>query len=77
MVEKDIRGGKCHFTYRYAKSNNKYMKDSDEHKELPYPQYWDVNNLYGWAMLQNHPVNNLGWIQDSSQFNEDFVKNYN
>ena len=27
MVEKDIRGGICHSIYRYAKTNNKYMKD--------------------------------------------------
>ena len=27
MVEKGIRGGICHSIYRYAKTNNKYMKD--------------------------------------------------
>ena len=27
MVEKRIRGGICHAIYRYAKSNNKYMKN--------------------------------------------------
>ena len=26
MVEKDIRGGICHYIYWYAKANNKYMK---------------------------------------------------
>ena len=34
--------------------------------EPSYIQYWDVNNLYGWAMLQKLPVNNVGWIKDSS-----------
>ena len=28
-------------------------------------------------MSQNLPVNNLEWIKDTSQFNEDFIKNYN
>ena len=37
----------------------------------------DVNKFYGWAMLQKLPVNNFEWIKDTSQFNEDFIKNYN
>ena len=72
MVEKGIRGG--HFIYRYTKANNKYMKDYDKNKESSYIQYWDVNNLYGWAMLQKLPVNNFEWIKDTSQFNEDFIE---
>ena len=30
MVEKSIRGGICYSIYRYAKANNKYMKDYDK-----------------------------------------------
>ena len=77
MVEKDIRGGICNAIHRYAKANNKYMKDYDKNKESSYLNYWDVNNLYGWAMSQKLPVNNFEWIKDTSQFNEDFIKNYN
>ena len=76
MVEKGIKRGICHSIYRYAKSNNKYMKD-DRNKESSYLQYWDVNNLYGLAMSQTLPVNNFEWIKDTSQFNEDFIKKYN
>ena len=28
-------------------------------------------------MSQKLPVNNLKWIEETSQFNEDFIKNYN
>ena len=28
-------------------------------------------------MSKKHPVNNFEWIKDTSQFNEDFIKNYN
>ena len=42
-------------------------------EELSYIQYWNVNNLYGWAMSQTLLVNNFEWIKDTSQFNEDFI----
>ena len=77
MVEKGIRGGICHSIYQYAKANNKYIKNYGKNKESSYIQYWDVNNLYGWVMLQKLPVNNFQWIKGTSQFNEDFIKNYN
>ena len=50
MMEKEIRGGICNTIYWYAKANNRYMKDYDQNKESSDLNYWDVNNLYGWAM---------------------------
>ena len=76
MVEKGIRGGICHAIHQYAKANNKYIKDYNN-KESSYVKYWDVNNLYDWAMSQNLPVNKFEWIEDTSPFNEDFIKSYN
>ena len=36
MVEKGIRGGICHSFYRYAKADNKCMKNFDKNKESLY-----------------------------------------
>ena len=36
----------------------------------------EFNNLYGWVMTQKRPLNKFEWIEDTSQFNEDFIENY-
>ena len=77
MAEKGIRGGICHTIYRPAKANNRYMKDYDKNKESSYLQYWDVNNLNGWQISQKPPVNSFEWMEDTSKFKEDFIKNCN
>ena len=76
LVKNGIRGGICPSIYRYAKANNKYLKDYNKKKKSLCIQYWDVSNLYGWAMSQKLSVNNFEWIKDTSQFIEDFIKNY-
>ena len=51
MIEKGISGGGiCQATHRYAKANNKYMKNYNKKIESSYIEYLDANNLYGWAM---------------------------
>ena len=59
MYEEGTRGGMCQATYRYAKANNKYMKNHDKNKESTYLEYLDANNLYGWTMSQKLPVTNF------------------
>ena len=53
------------------------MKNYDKNKEWSNFQFWDVNNLHRWAMSQKFSVINFEWIKGTSQFNEDFIKNYN
>ena len=76
MFAEPIRRGMCQATYRYAKANNKYMKNHDKNKESSYLQYLDANNLYGWAMSQKLPVDDFKGVDDLSIFTEDFIKNY-
>ena len=89
MVEEGIRGGICHSIHRYAKANNKYMKNYNNN-ESSYIQYLDANNLYGWAMSKKLPVNVFKWADNNKMaepsslersakhvINDEFIKNYN
>ena len=75
MVEKGNRDGICHARGRYAKRNNEFMKNYDKNIELSYLTYLDANNLYGWAMSQKLSYS-FKWIKKLSEFNGDFIKNY-
>ena len=76
MIEKGIRVGICHAMVRYAKANNKYMKDYNKDEEESFLQYDDANNLYGWAMSQPLPVDGFKWVKNVSKIDKDFIKNY-
>ena len=78
MIEKGIRGGICQSIYRYAKANNKYMKNYNKNIESSFIEYLNANNLYGWALSQKLSINGFNWIKEEelSNFNEDFIKNY-
>ena len=63
--------------HRYTKADNKYMKDYDKNKKSPYLQYWNVNNLCGWATSQKFPINAFEWVKNISQSDESFINSYN
>ena len=43
------------------------MKDNDKIKESSYLNWWDVNNLYRWAISQNLPADGFKWVGETSQ----------
>ena len=67
----------CQSVDRYAKANNKYMKNYNKSIESSYLMYLDANNLYGWAISKKLPINGFKWENDLSRFNKTFIKNYN
>ena len=74
MIEKGIRGGISNAFKRYAKANNKFMKDFDPAEKSSFIVYLDANNLYGWAMSKPLPVGEFGWMSEEELENwERFV----
>ena len=55
ILEKGIRGGICHVIHRYAKANNKCMKNYDENEDSLFLEYLDANNLNDFAMSEPQP----------------------
>ena len=52
------------------------MKNYDKNSESSYIEYLDANNLYGWAMTHKLSTNGSKWVEDLSQFNQDFIKKH-
>ena len=68
MVEKWIGGNLCQYVNKHAEANNKYLKDYDKYEKSSYLKYRDLNNLYGWEILQKLPVTRFMWVEDFTEF---------
>ena len=68
FIKKGLRGGISYIAKRYARANNKYMNDYDPEKPSTFITYLDMNNLYGWAMSENHPYGEFEWLENTDEF---------
>ena len=64
ILFEEARGGTCQAIYRYAKANNKHMKNYDRNKESSFLKYLDANNLCGWPVCKKLPVGDFKWIDN-------------
>lgn len=62
FLEKAKRGGFSSVFYKHLQANNEYLPDYDKDKAKSYIMYYDMNNLYGYAMSQKLPLNNFKWL---------------
>lgn len=63
MIERGVRGGVAMMTLRYAEANNPYIgRTYDPSKPNIYLGYFDMNNLYGGAMIEALPVRDFRWL---------------
>ena len=75
MFEKGIRGGITQAVKRYAKASNKYMNDLYNPDEVSiFLQYVDINNEYGWSMINNLPTHEFKW-KNGEEFTTEKIDN--
>ena len=65
FVERATRGGISQISHRHKKANNPKLDDYDPNLPTFYLMYFDMNNLYGWALSQPLPVDSFHWLKEN------------
>ena len=68
FIEKALNGGISCIAKRYAKGNNKYMKNYNPKKPSKFIIYLDMNNLCGWKMSEYLPNEGFKWLKNVDGF---------
>ena len=73
FIEKELRGGTSYIAKRYSETNNKYIKNYDPTNLSICISYFDINNLYGWAMSGCLPYGGFKWLKNVDNFDVNSV----
>ena len=68
FIEKRLRGGVSYFAKRYAKANNKYMKNYDPKIPSKFITDLDMNNLYDYGLSGYLPYGGFEWLKNVDEF---------
>ena len=68
FIEKGLRRGIFYITKRYAKANNKHMRNYDPTKLSNFITYLDMNNFYGCTMSEYLPYGRFKWFKNIDNF---------
>ena len=68
FIEKGLKGGISCIAKRYSEANNKYMKNYDPKKPSKFITYFNMNNLYGWAISGYLPYGGFKWLKNVDNF---------
>ena len=77
FIEEGLNDGISYIAKRYAKANNKYMKNYDPAKLSIYKSYLDMNNLYGWTMSDYLPYGWFKWLKNVDKFDVNSISENN
>ena len=74
FFERAKRGRLCFVGKRYSKANHKNCPDYDFNKPEKHIKYNDMNNLYGYGMMDHLPYGRFKWVEVNKE-NIEFILN--
>ena len=76
FFKKGLRGGLAYIGNKYAKANNPQIPEYDAKKPTTYIKYFDLNNLYGYCMMDSLPVGEFEWVTEIDSIRPETTAEY-
>jgi hypothetical protein len=74
VIDKGTRGGISCVSHKYAAANNPLVLETyDPSQPSSYITFWDMDNLYGTAMVEPLPESGFAWLPEDATSSFDFA----